>query len=338
MRAVAMIQAGVLMRSGVLMLSGLLALAGCSAVPPAADPQAYTPETTYRKLVAAYPQIRIARREPTPDVALLSGLVYAQPGGRALALDLVLPRAPAQRPVPAIVLVHGGGWRSGERQNLQALAIGLAQRGFAAATVSYRLSGEARYPAAVHDVKAAVRWLRTQAAVHGLDPRRIAVGGGSAGGQIAALVGVTNGQPAFDPGAGADPAGSAVQAIVNIDGLSDFTSEAARQHEDDPRKNPSAAGAWFGGRYAERPAQWHEASPLTHAGPATPPVLFVISGEARFSLGHREMIARVTPLGVPTRVVALADAPHSFWLFEPWLAPTVSAVADFLDQHLRPAR
>ncbi len=321
-----------------LLAAPLALLGGCAGTGagPAVEP--YTAETTYRKLVGAYPFIRIASDEPGDAVELRTGLVYAQRGDHALALDLLLPRATgagARRPPGAIVLVHGGGWRSGDRRELRPLAVGLARRGHVAACISYRLSGEARYPAAVHDVKAALRWLRGQAAAIGLDEQRIAVGGGSAGGQLASLAGVTNGLPGFDdPGAPPGAASSAAQAIVNLDGLSDFTSEAARRHEDDPRKQPSAAGAWLGGRYAQARARWHEASPLTHAGAGTPPMLFVTSGEARFSVGCDDMVARLRPLGVPVQVRALPDAPHSFWLFEPWLAPTVDTVADFLGRYL----
>lgn len=335
------------------MAAAALALAGCAAgpppgvpgpaqptLPPAAAVPAYTAASTHAQLVGRYPFIHIAAAEPPPSVRALRDQTYALRAGRALQLDLYLPAAPADagRPRAGIVLVHGGGWRTGVRENLAPLAIGLAQRGYVAATVSYRLSPEAPYPGAVHDVKAAVRWLRAQAARHGIDPGRIAVGGGSAGGQIASLVGVTNGQPRFEgPQDGAVPGvSSAAQAIVNIDGLSDFTSEAARAHEDDPRKNPSAAGAWLGGRYAEQTARWHEASPITHAGPATPPMLFVISAQPRFSLGQAEIAARLAGWGVPTQRVQLPDTPHAFWLFEPWLAPTVEAVAGFLDRHLPP--
>jgi acetyl esterase/lipase len=126
-----------------------------------------------------------------------------------------------------------------------------------------------------------------------------------------------------------------VAAVVNIDGLSDFTSDEARRYEDDPLK-PSAAGAWFGGRFAERPDLWREASPLFHVGRATPPMLFIGSGEPRFSVGRAQMAGRLQAWGVPYRVVVLPDTPHSFWLFDPWLAPTVDAIVAFLDEHLRP--
>jgi pectinesterase len=216
------------------------------------------------------------------------------------------------------------------------MAIRMAERGYVAATISYRLSPEALYPAAILDAKAAVRWVRAHAADYGIDPHRIAIAGGSAGGQIAALTGVTNGEARFDPDGGPVPSG--VQAIVNIDGLSDFTSEEARKYEDDPAKQPSSAGAWFGGRYAEKAALWRDASPLSHVNKDTPPILFIVSAQRRFSLGREAMAAKLRAFGVTSDVVPVPDTPHSFWLFDPWLAPTVEAADAFLRAHLEEAR
>ena len=303
---------------------------------PAPSPESYTAETTYKKLAPNYPFIRIASREVPEAVRAVKNITYVQRGGHALQLDLYLPAQPQNGPVPGIVFVHGGGWRVGVRDNFAPMAIRMAQRGYAAATISYRLSPEALYPAAVQDARAAVRWMRTHAKEYGIDPARIALGGGSAGGQIAALAGVTDGLARFDPDAGPGTVSSSVQAIVNIDGLSDFTSEAARKYEDGPAKQPSSAGAWFGGRYASMPDLWREASPLFYVNPKTPPVLFVVSAQPRFSLGREEMAARLKEAGVASRVVAVPDTPHSFWLFDPWLAQAVEATVRFLDAYLKP--
>jgi acetyl esterase/lipase len=303
-------------------------------------PESYTAATTYKKLVKNYPFIRIAGSEVPPSVRAVTGITYAQRGAHALRLDLYLPAHAKAGAVPGVVFVHGGGWRTGVRANFAPMAIRMAERGYAAATISYRLSPEALYPAAVQDARAAVRWMRSHAAEYGIDPARIAIGGGSAGGQIAALAGVTAGLARFDPDDGADAGpnavSSAVQAIVNIDGLSDFTSEAARKNEDDPAKQPSSAGAWFGGRYAEKAALWREGSPLFYVNAKTPPVLFIGSAQPRFSVGREEMVARMRELGVASRVVLVPDTPHSFWLFDPWLGPTVEATVQFLDEYLRP--
>ncbi|MFL6675226.1 MAG: alpha/beta fold hydrolase [Massilia sp.] len=299
---------------------------------PVADANSYTAEATYQKLAPKYPFIQVASREVPPSVEAIGDITYTSYGNRSLQLDLYLPKARGRQPAPGIVFVHGGGWRNGTRVNFAPMAIRMAERGYVAATVSYRLSPEARYPAAIHDVKAAIRWLRANAARYGVDPGRIAVAGGSAGGQIASLVGVTNGLGKFDPGALAGAVSSAVQAIVNIDGLSDFTSEEARKFEDDPARQPSSAGAWFGGRYAEKEALWREASPTFYVNSKTPPILFIGSGQARFSVGRAQMLEKMNAAGVASRVVVLPDTPHSFWLFDPWLAPTVDATVSFLDQ------
>ena len=294
-----------------------LALLLIAQVPGQAQ-SVYNAQSTYQKLLPQYPFIRIAGSTLAPGIVAHKDITYVQRGALALQLDLVLPKPGAAAPV--VVLVHGGGWRSGDRQEFAALAARLAERGCASAAVSYRLAGQALYPAAVDDVREAVRWVRAHAGDYGIDGRRIAIAGGSAGGQIASLVGVT---------------GAGVQAIINIDGLSDFTSEEARRHEDDPAKKPSSAGAWFGGTYAEKSALWREASPTFYVSAATPPILFIGSAPTRFSVGREEMVVKLQAAGVPTRVVKLPESPHSFWMFDPWLQPTVDAIVAFLDERWR---
>ncbi|WP_235922896.1 alpha/beta hydrolase [Rugamonas aquatica] len=308
--------------------------APCVEPPP--DPaNTYDAQHTYEKLLRDYPSIRIASAALPVDVNRLGDQVYAQYGDRCLKLDLYLPLAArADVGMPVVVLVHGGGWRAGFRAEFAPMAVRLAQRGYAAVTVSYRLSGEAPYPAAIHDVRAAVRWVRGHAGQYRLDPRRIALAGGSAGGQIASLAGVTGHLDRFDPGAADSAVSSAVQAVVNIDGLSEFTTEAALKYEDDPRKQPSAAGAWFGGRYAEKSALWAEASPIRYVRPGMPPMLFIASAQARFSAGREEMAARMAQAGVASSTLVLPDTPHSFWLFDPWLQPAVDAVVAFLNRQM----
>jgi acetyl esterase/lipase len=300
--------------AAMLVLHGAAHAADC--VEPPADPSnTYDAQHTWDKLSPEYPFIRIASAALPDGVRKVADQTYVQYGTRCLKLDLYLP---AGQRMPVVVLVHGGGWRSGFRSEFAPMAVRLAQRGYAAVTVSYRLSGEARYPAAIEDVQAAVRWVRDNAERYGLDAKRIALAGGSAGGQIASLAGVT--------GQGA----SAVQAIINIDGLSDFTTELALKYEDDPKKNPSAAGAWFGGRYAEKTDLWRAASPINYVRPGMPPILFIGSTQPRFSAGREEMMAKMAQAGVKSDKLILPDTPHSFWLFDPWLQPTVDATVNFL--------
>jgi pectinesterase len=327
-------------RAGVFALAALVS--GAVAAQTAALPkpvQPYTAETTYAKLVKKYPFIHIASSEVPPTVRALTNITYVRHGDRALQLDLYLPAHPSAAPLPGIVFVHGGGWSSGVRENFAPIAIRMAEHGYAAATISYRLSPESQFPAAIQDAKAAVKWMRANAARYGIDGGRIAIGGASAGGQIASLAGVSAGVARFEPEAGAvagaDGVSSAVQAIVNIDGLSDFTDEAARKYEDDPTRQPTSADLFLGGRYAEKPEVWRAASPLFYVNAATPPILFIGSAQPRFSVGREAMVEKMKAQGIPSQVVLLPDTPHSFWLMDPWFEPTVKAAIDFLDRNLR---
>jgi acetyl esterase/lipase len=296
--------------------AALLAAPPCVEPPP--DPSnTYDAPHTYDKLVRDYPDIHIASDALPPGVRKVADQVYAQYGARCLKLDLYRP--PGDK-LPVVLFVHGGGWKSGYRSEFVPMALRLTQHGYAAVTLSYRLSGEARYPAAVQDVQDALRWVRAHAVEFGLDPQRIALAGGSAGGQIASLAGVT--------------AGGDVKAVINIDGLSDFTTELALKYENDPKKNPSSAGAWFGGRYEEQPVLWREASPIRYVHAGMPPILFIGSAQPRFSAGREAMREQMTALGVASDELILPGTPHSFWLFDPWLQPTVDKTVTFLQQYL----
>jgi len=194
-------------------------------------------------------------------------------GYRPLRLDLRRPPGPG--PVPLVVWIHGGGWREGSRTHLpDPIAAArfherILARGYAVADIEYRLSREAVYPAQLDDVKAALRWLRGNAAHLGLAPDRFAAWGESAGGHLAALAGLT-----------AKPGGSdAVQAVVDWYGPADFLGDderwaaTAANNGDGPG---DAADEWlFGGPRAERRVEAAEASPVHHVHPDAPPFLCV---------------------------------------------------------------
>ncbi|HEY8567575.1 alpha/beta hydrolase [Microbulbifer sp.] len=309
---------------------GLVAGKGISSAEIPLD-NSFSVESAFAKERQKYPDIGIARVAPAAGVAVQRDQVYRRIGARALHLDLYRPDSAAPR--PAVLLVHGGGWRSGNRTLQQPMATYLANRGFVTATVEHRLSPEARYPAAVQDIKAAVCWLHQNAARLGVDRDRIAILGASSGAQLATLVGVTPGLPAFREDR--DASCESVAAIVNLDGIVSFITPMALEHENDPRKNPSAAGAWFGGRYEEVPELWREASPLEYAGAGSPPTLFINSSRPRFHAGRDEYIARLAAVNVDAEVMTHGDTPHPFWLFQPWFEPTAERVDNFLQRVLK---
>jgi pectinesterase len=320
-----------------LCLQMIVGLIACSATSPKYE-NTYTVENRFAQDVKSFPNIEIASRAVPDTVIEKKNITYVRYGNRELQLDIYTPKKLAESKTgtaPGVVLVHCGGWMSGYRTHLTPLAIELAKAGYVTATITYRLAPEAQYPAAVYDVKAAIRWLRSHAAEYQVDPEQIAVGGSSAGGQIASLTGMTNYLARFDPQAKESDVSSAAQLILNIDGLSDFTSAEARKYEDVPGKGKSAAGAWFGGSYAEKRDLWHDASPTYYVGESGPPVLFLNSAQERFHVGRDEMIAKMKIYGIPTKVVTLPDTPHTFWLYEPWVKPAAAVVVTFLDEQFK---
>jgi acetyl esterase/lipase len=217
-----------------------------------------------------------------PPVRHISDLVYGEvPGFRPLELDLYLPGAApsaSAAPVPVIVHVHGGGWRRGSRRvPLPRLGAGfydeLAARGFAVAAIDYRLSGEARYPAALEDVRAAIGWVREHAAEYGMDPGRVFAWGDSAGGHLALMAALAGAQ-----GNGDEGSGSAVQGVVawfpvtDLAGLLDDVAAAGGHPDPGPE---SREALFLGAPAASVPGLAREASPVNHASAAAPPVLLM---------------------------------------------------------------
>lgn len=297
---------------------------------------AYTAQNTYQKLVGDYPFISIASTHVPEQVIETRNITYHTYSDGDLQLDLYQPRAlvESDQSAPGVILVHGGGWQAGYRTHLTPIAIELAKAGYVAATISYRLAPEALYPAAIFDTRAAVRWMREHAARYHVNPNQLTLAGSSAGGQIASLTALSTNSQELNP-APRSHIHADVQAIINIDGLSDFTSAAARQYEDAPRETPSSAVLWLGGHYAQATDNWHQASPLFYVTADTPPILFLASGRTRFYVGRDEMIEKLNEHDIYSEVVTFEGTPHSFWLFDPWMKPAADAMVAFLDALFR---
>jgi pectinesterase len=296
----------------------------CSAAAGAVD---YTLDNTYKKLSPRHPDIVPVRLQPTDGVRHWPALTYREMDGRQLQMDVFAPENVAA-PRPGLLLVHGGGWRTGSRSLLAPLAQALAARGYVTATASYRLSQEAVFSAAVEDLLAALAWLRANADDFNLDPARLAIGGSSAGGQLAALAGLWAGDPAHDPD------GATVAAIVNIDGLWDFTTPLALQFENDPARPVTSASAFLGGRFEEIPDTWRRASPINYLNADSPPLLALSGENPRFSAGIGLVETQARILDVPFRRHHYEAAPHSFWLFQPWFDRVVAQLDEFLSANL----
>lgn len=283
----------------------------------------YTIHSAFKKLHKKYPFIKVVESRLPEGVATDKEVVYKRLGQRKLHLDIFFPKDTGKT-YPAVLLIHGGGWRTGDRSLMVPLAQQLAAEGYVTVAVEYRLSLEAPYPAAVHDLKAAVRWLRANAGSYPIDTSKIAAFGTSAGGQLAALLGTTNNMPTLE-GEGANAGhSSAVQAIVDVDGVLAFKHPESEEG--------SMAGQWLGGSYEEAPENWEEASALTHTDENTPPVLFISSSFPRFHAGKNDMIKILDANNIHSEAYTIQDAPHSFWLMHPWFEPTLDYTTHFLDK------
>ncbi|HXS06388.1 MAG TPA: alpha/beta hydrolase [Rhizomicrobium sp.] len=229
-------------------------------------------------------------------VAVQRDLVYATiEGFRPLTLDLYQPASKAKEPTrPAILYIHGGGWMAGDARHLKGFddfpstLAGLAAKGMVVAAVNYRLAGEAHFPAAVQDVKSALRWLRGHATDYNIDTTRVMIWGVEAGGQIASLAGTSCGvatlEPAADAGSKAPLASDCVQGVIDWAGPTDFASWDA-----DAGRNTEAAAATHLGTYLGcepadcAPGIVRSASPLTYVGAQSPPFFIQQGAEDKFA-------------------------------------------------------
>ena len=286
--------------------------------------------STMAKVYKQFPTAKLVESKLPDGVEEQRNIVYTAYGDRDLHLDIFTPKQKGKL-YPGVILIHGGGWRSGYRQMEIPMAQFLAAKGYVTATVEYRLSIEALYPAAVNDLKIAVRWMRANAVKYNIDTNKIAVYGCSAGGQLAALVGTTNGIMHFENYSIYFKHSSNVQAVVDVDGVVDMTDPNESGKDTIPGK-PSAGMLWFGATYNERRDLWTEASPINYVNEKTPPILFVNSSIPRYHAGRDEMIRKLNSYNVYSEVHTIPNTPHPFWLFHPWFDQAAHLIWKFLDR------
>lgn len=272
--------------------------------------QPYTVEATFEKLKKKYSFIQPLNLEFPKNIKVKKDLKYKIRNGKSLLADIYFPENSSQKD-PAIILVHGGGWISGSKENEKFLAQELASKGYIAMAINYSLSDFAKYPAAVEDIEDALKFLKKYHKKFGLNKKKIAIGGNSAGAQLATLVGVKN----------------KVQAIVNIDGIVSFTHPESEEG--------TYAAYWFGATKSQNFKLWKDASPLEYVGNHTPPTLFINSSQPRFHAGRDDMIKKLKQYNIPTESHEIKESPHSFWLVQPWFGETLEYIVDFLDKVLK---
>ena len=288
----------------------------------------YTTWSAYISSVKTNADIKIVNEFKLKSVKDKRNITYCTLDNRKLLLDVFCPSAKSKTKRAAIMIIHGGGWRSGNRTQHYPLAQRLADLGYVCFTPEYRLSTEALYPAAVYDLKAALRWIHANAKKYNVDTNKIAVLGFSAGGELAALLGTTVGNSKFEGRECNSSYSSSVQAIVDLDGTLSFVHPESGEGDDS--KRTSAATYWFGYSKKDKPKLWEEASPLTYVSRNTPPTLFINSSVERMHAGRADYLKVLSENGIYSEVKTFSDAPHSFPLFDPWFEPTVKYTDAFL--------
>lgn len=292
----------------------------------------YSVSNVYKQIHKNFP-MAIPAKDSLPEGVLAErDIVYTTLaetafGKRDLHLDVFHSSAKGKH--PAIIMIHGGGWRSGTRSMQVPMAEMLAAKGFVAIPVEYQLSLEAKYPAAVYNIKAAIRWIKLHGENYSIDTSKIAISGCSAGGQLASLVGLTNNLTLFEGDQGNMGASSSVKAIIDIDGVIDFMAPASLNLK---RAANSPDIEWLGGSFEDHPAIWKQASPIFWATEkSTVPMLFMNSGFSRFHAGQDELIGMMKEWDIYYEVQSFNIKMHPFWLFHPWVDQTVEKVAFFLN-------
>ena len=288
----------------------------------------YSLYSAYLSTLKTHPETKWVDELHTDAVAEKKNIVYCEMGARKLSLDVFYPTQKNKKTRTAILIIHGGGWRTGNRTQHYAMAQRLANLGYVCITPEYRLSTEALFPAAVNDIKTSLRWVRSRAKEYNIDPEKIAVLGFSAGGELAAFMGTTNGIAEFEGKDCTVKSSSNVQAVIDIDGILAFIHPESGEGDDS--KRISAATNWFGYSKTDNPELWKKGSPLTYAGKNTPPTLFINSGVDRMHAGRTDYIKILDQHKIYSEVKQFEGSPHSFCLFEPWFSPTIKYIDDFL--------
>ena len=274
-----------------------------------------------------------------PGVKAVRDLEYVKDGHERNKLDLYLPEK-ATGPLPVIVCVHGGGWQGGSKDSGIA-AVGFVAKGYAVASINYRLSQHAKFPAQIEDCKAAVRWLRANAKKYNLDPDHFGAFGSSAGGHLVALLGTTAGVKELKGKGGNAEQSSRVQAVVDWFGPTDLAKMAEQAGPDskfDHNSPKSAEALLIGGPLPENKEKAAKASPVTYATKEAAPFL-ILHGDKDPVVPYaqsEELAEALRKAGAEVTLKKVEGAGHGGAAFNS--AENRKLIEDFFDKHLKKPR
>ncbi|MCC6489744.1 MAG: alpha/beta hydrolase [Candidatus Hydrogenedentes bacterium] len=265
------------------------------------------------------------------DAAFYRDLAYVTNGHERQKLDLFIP-ANAANP-PLIILIHGGAFRAGSKENMRPAPF--LRQGYAVASINYRLSGDALWPAQIEDCKAAVRWLRAHAQEYGYDPERFGAHGTSAGGHLVAMLGTAGATKKFDVGENLDVS-SRVQAVADFFGPTDFLQMDAHRiptgQEHDPPTSPESL--LIGGSIQENKEKSASANPITYVSKESPPFLIIHGDMDPLVPWHQSQLLfdALAGAGVPVTFYTVGGGGHGGFR-----DPNVEAlIQEFFAKRLKP--
>jgi len=270
---------------------------------------------------------------PEPQFTVQTDIQYCTGGGVPLLMDVFIPTHRNSTPTPAVLWIHGGGWAMGDK-NGNSGAKFLANEGFVTASLSYRLSGESPFPAAIEDCKCAIRFLRKNALNYGINSDRIGVAGSSAGGHLAELVATTSPNAGLEGAGGWQNVSSKVQAAASYYGVSDFTAQF-------PRETDQFIEKFLRGTESEKAQLYRKASPIFYVSKDDPPLLIVHGDKddvVPFEQSTR-MIEAYRRIGLSVEFIAVLNSGHDFeQIGSAPISPSVEIIhqrtVDFFKRHL----
>ena len=268
-------------------------------------------------------------------------IAYIEGGDEAQKLDIYLPETASDKPLPLIVHIHGGGWRGGNK--FPCPVVGMALKGYAVASVEYRFSQKAVFPAQIQDCQAAIRWLRAHAKQYNFDTDHLGAVGGSAGGHLSALVGTSGGKKAFPPIGGHLDQSDRVQAVIDIFGPADFSTVVQQAAEDKNVKNifafntPSDPYSSLIGTTLDDKPKADAVSPAHYVSKDSPPFL-ILHGTHDTLVPYAQSVqleAALKAQSVPVWLQTLPGSGHGGPAFgKPAIIQLMQA---FFDKHLKGA-
>ena len=259
-------------------------------------------------------------------VSLKEDVVFGTGGGRDLKCDVFTPPGESDGKRPAILLVHGGAWKLGDRKQLRGYGFLIGREGYVCVASEYRLSEEAQWPAQLHDVKAALRWMRANADDLGIDPDRIAISGASSGGHMGLIAAATADDPALAGDGGNDGISDAVAAVISFYAPVELVPGADMLREFvDLLMGPDATAA-----------DYAAASPLTYIKAGYPPTMILHSNidDIVPPEQNRKLYTTLVDAGVPVELHAYDGEPHAFDARPELGREAARLIASFLNRHM----